>query len=166
MQSLSELIETAVLTVLTGKQIGVVEEVVISLDRALVIGIIINHDTWFSAKRFIPFEDIYRIGFDAVMVRNEDVGEKFDDHMIDNHTVYGFKYLRGKQIFAESGRQLGTMADVDFDYLTGELKGYRVSDGMISDFLYGRANLPLPHAQLICDDRVILPESMVKLLQQ
>lgn len=165
MQGLSELIETPVLAVSTGKQIGIVEEVVISLEKSLVLGIIVGNAEWFSTPKFIAFEAVFRIGFDAIIVKAENVSESLTSQCLDDDKNCRFKDLQDKQIFSESGLRLGTMADIEFDHFTGELKGYSVSEGIINDFIYGRNKLPLPPAQLVCDDRVIVPESMVKLRQ-
>jgi uncharacterized protein YrrD len=56
------------------------------------------------------------------------------------------------------------LTDALFDSSTGEIKAYEISDGLIADLLYGRKRMPLPQAQVVSQDRIIIPESMTKLL--
>ena len=164
MQYLSNLLEIPILALGAGRQIGTVEEVLVSLDTALLEGIVIKNTAWFSDKQHISFAEIHHFGADAITIKRETAAEPFRLEEADRLQVYNLRYLQGKSIVAETGIQLGTLSDILFDSLTGEIKAFEVSDGIISDLLYGRARLPLPPAQLVCDDRMIVPESMVGLL--
>lgn len=46
----------------------------------------------------------------------------------------------------ETGLQLGVLTDICFDRSTGELKAYLLSDGIITDLLYRRMAIPIPHS--------------------
>lgn len=165
MQYLSNLMEIPVLALGVGRQIGTVEEVLISLDTALLEGIVIKNTAWFSDKQHISFAEIHHIGADAITIKKEEAAEPFHPGEVDRLQVYDLRYLQGKSIVSETGIQMGALSDILFDSVTGEIKAFEVSDGVISDLLYGRANLPLPPAQLVCDDRMIVPESMIELLR-
>lgn len=164
MQGLFDLLAVPILSIVTGKQIGEVEEVLLKIDTALIYGIIVKDAAWFSEKRFIHFADIHRIGPDAVMIDGAHLLHAVEQDVMDREQIYALNQLTGKSIFTEAGLNIGLLADITFDHVTGELKAYKVSDGTITDLLYGRLNLPLPHVQVVCDDRIIIPESMTKLL--
>lgn len=163
MQSLVGLLGLPILSIETGKQIGEVEEVLLSLDTALFYGVIVKDAAWFSDKRILYFSDIYRVGSDAVMVNNETVVHPYSQAERDEQ-VHALRQIQGKSIFSETGVNIGVLSDLTFDPKTGELKAYRVSDGTITDLLYGRKDLPLPSVQVVCEERIIIPESMTKLL--
>lgn len=164
MQKIKDLLGLPVLETENGTQIGEVQEVIIDIDQAMVRGIIIAHANWFTSEQGIVFGDLSSIGRDAVMVRSETVVQAVDVFISATDKVYRLKELLDKHIYTESGLQLGMLVDLGFEPATGEIKAYRVSDGVITDLLYGRMSLPLPQAQIVGQDKVIVPESMAKLL--
>jgi len=163
MHKLRDLLGLPVLETGNGTQIGEVQEVVVEIDQATVRGIIVTNANWFSNEQGIEFHDVYSIGRDAVMVRNGDVIQEASS-FTSSGRVYRLQELLDKPIFTEAGFQLGILVDLGFDNITGEIKTYQVSDGIITDLLYGRMILPLPQAQMVGQDKVIVPESMAKLL--
>ena len=164
MQKLQKLLGLPVLETETGTQIGEVQEVVLDIEGAVVLGIIIVSATWFNQDQGIAFEDLFSIGRDAIMVRNNGVIQEVAAFMVIDNS-YHLQDLLKKQIFTETGLQLGVLVDIAFDDTTGEIKGYQLSDGLFTDLLYGRMMMPLPEAQVVAEDKLIVPESMAKLLQ-
>jgi uncharacterized protein YrrD len=164
MQKIRDILGLPVLETQNGIQIGEVQEVIIDIDQATVRGIIVANANWFTSEQGIKFSDLYSIGHDAVMVRSADVVQAVSEFIIPDSHVYHLNELLDKHIFTETGLQLGTLVDLGFEPLTGEIKIYHVSDGVLTDLLYGRMSLPLPQAQIVGQDKVIVPESMAKLL--
>ena len=165
MQKIKDLLGLPVLETESGTQIGEVKEVIIDLDQAAVRGIIVANANWFTCEQGIEFNDLSSIGRDAVMVRSEAVVQAAAvfAETADNQ-VYRLDELADKPIYTESGLQLGMLVDLGFEPVTGEIKAYHVSDGVITDLIYGRMSLPLPQAQVVGQDKVIVPEAMAKLL--
>lgn len=161
MDKLSYLLGLPVLEIETGKQIGAVQEVLLDVEQAIVKGIILN-DSQIDHCDAIAFSNIYSVGNDAVTIRSAAESETNILHFTDS--IYHFNDLRNKQIYTETGLLLGILVDIYFDNGTGELKGFQVSDGLVSDLLYGRQTMPLPQAQVIGQDKMIVPDSMAKLL--
>lgn len=165
MQSLFELLGLPVLCVETGKQVGEVEEALLSVRDAALDGLMVSGKAWLAEKKLLPFAQLHRIGPDAVTVRSEEALLPWSEGYASQKKLYGAKELRGKRLDSEAGVHLGVLADIVFDSRTGEIRSYLVSDGLVSDILYGRAEMPLPQAQVVCEDRIIIPESMEKLLR-
>lgn len=163
MYKLSNIIGLPVLETVTGTQIGLVEEVLLDIDQAVVYGILIDGENWFFKAYGIGFEDLFSIGRDAIMVRNAGVIKDLAE-LLSLSTIYRLQDLASKQIFTETGFLLGILMDVVIDVTTGEVKAYQVSDSVITDLLYGRQTMPLPPAQVIGQDRIIVPDTMSKLL--
>jgi uncharacterized protein YrrD len=84
---------------------------------------------------------------------------------VDRQGCFQVQELTGKTIYTETGLYLGMLGDIFFQPATGELTGYEVSDGVISDFLFGRKAMPLPQAQMVHPNRLLVPESMAQLLK-
>ena len=163
MQKLRFVIGLPVLETETGMQIGEITEVIVDIEAALVCGFIIAGANWFAFESFIAFEDLFNLGRDAMMVRNQDVVRQLNTLIVVNNKYY-LRDLFDKQIFTDSGQRLGVLTDIFFDGMTGEIKWYQVSDSIISDLLYGRMMMPLPQVQTVGEDKVIVPEGMIKLL--
>lgn len=163
MEMLRAMIGLPVLETETGMQIGEVVEVVLDIEEAKVCGFVIAEEQWFAAKCAIVFDDLCSLGHDALMVRNQHVLRQLSAILMADNPYY-LRDLFDKQIFTDSGLCLGILVDISFDTTTGEVKGYQLSDSIITDLLYGRMVMPLPQTQIIGEDKVIVPEVMARLL--
>lgn len=160
MQKLRDLLGLQILEIETGIQIGEVREVVLDIEMASVIGIMIAGESWFTESQGIFFHDLFSLGRDAVTVRSR----KAVSGIISSEGTCYLHDLLSKQIFTETGLNLGVLVDVFFEATTGEIKAYQVSDGIITDLIYGRMLMPLPQVQVVGGDKLIVPETMAKLI--
>lgn len=103
------------------------------------------------------------MGPDAVMVDNQHIVQQVSNIWIADRSYY-LRDLFNKQIFTDAGLCLGVLVDISFERTTGEIKWYELSDGIITDLLYGRMIMPLPPTQIIGCDNIIVPEAMANLL--
>lgn len=163
MQNLRDMIGLPVLETETGLQIGEVQEVVLNLDKAIVYGIVVSGANWFSENRGIEFRDLFSIGRSAVTVRSSSAVREFTS-MMDSPEVLKLSDICDKQVYTETGDYLGALVDIVCDPATGEVRFFELSDGFVTDFLYGRLTMPLPQAQVISEDKMIVPAVMARLL--
>lgn len=163
MQKLREIFGLPVLIIGTGTQIGEVKEVIVDLEQAVVRGIVLAGANWFTNDQGILFEDLSRVGSAAVMVRAAYAVRDLTPAMMPG-TVYHLNDLLDKPIYTDAGLSLGILVDALFDSATGEIKAYEVSEGLITDLLYGRKVMPLPEAQVVSQELVIVPDTMTNLL--
>lgn len=163
MNKLSNLLGLPILEIETGVQIGEVQEVLLDIDQASIRGIILDSANWLFKTDGISYEDLFSIGRDAVMVRGSEVVKNLGA-AYSLSSIHQLKDLLNKQIFTETGFMLGILVDIIFDCTTGEIKAYQVSDSIVTDLLCGRLTMPLPQAQVIGQDKLIVPDSMAKLL--
>jgi uncharacterized protein YrrD len=163
MQKLRSVLGLPVLETQNGTQIGEAQEVVLDIEKASVLGIIVADASWFTEARGILYRDIFSVGRDAIMVREKDIVKEMSDWQ-ELAGIYRSKDLLDKQIYTEAGLNLGMLTDIIFEGATGEIKGYELSDGLVTDLLQGRLLMPLPQAQVVSIDKLIVPETMAKLL--
>lgn len=162
MYRLTELIGLPVLSLNNGQQIGEVQDLVVDISKSTVSGLLIVNETWLSECHTVFFSDIFRIGRDAIMLR--DASALQPATALEFEDCYRLQELTEKIIYTETGMYLGGLVDIFFQPSTGELTGYEVSDGIIADFLFGRKAMPVPQAQMVHPNRLLVPESMSELL--
>lgn len=164
MHKLRQLIGLPVLETETGAQIGEIEEVVLNIGQAMVLGVIVAGGTWFSHDQGILFADFHGVGRDALVIRSPAAVTDLAGLLADQATCR-LRDLCDKAVFTEAGNYLGLVADVIYRPDTGEIRFYELSEGLITDLVEGRLVMPLPQAQVLSEERVIVPEAMSKLLQ-
>ena len=147
-----------------GSQIAVVDEVVVDLKTSMLYGMLLSTCDGSSKQYCLLHNDIQYIGMDAVMVK-PDYCLQITDDILATNSIYLFSCFTDKPIYTEAGINLGTLIDILYNKTTGELTFYEISDGILTDFLEGRKWMPFPPAQVIGTDKLIVPESMQKLLQ-
>ena len=164
MQKLSDVIGLPVLETASGSQIGEVQEVVLDYAKRVVTGVIVSEATWFNHDRGILFQDFVSFEQYAINVHDGKVVRDFSG-VLDLVDIYGFQAIVGKEIYTTQGNYLGILADFVFDPSTGHVKLLELSDGMMTDFVYGRMAVPLTSALDVMENRLIVSERMQKLLQ-
>lgn len=164
MHKLRGLLGLPVLEIEGGIQIGEVQEVVVSIERAAFIGLVIGGSSWFNQARGILFADLHGIGRDAVTVRSAEAVADFTAVLAAGDAVK-LLALCDKPVYSETGDFLGRVVDLAFDAVTGEVRFYELSDGLITDLMSGRRLMPLPVAQVLNEDRLIVPAAMAETLQ-
>lgn len=163
MQRLRDLFGLPVLITATGEQIGEVKEVLLDLEQAAVVGIVLAGANWFANNQGVLFADVFRSGRDAVMLRAAYKVRELTPAMLPGTACYLLDLL-DKQMYTDTGLRFGILVDALYDHATGEIKAYEISNGLIADLLYGRKHMPLPQAQVVSQDKIIIPDSMTKLL--
>lgn len=163
MQKLRNMFGLPVLITGTGAQIGEVKEVILDLEQAAIRGIVLTGANWFTNDQGVVFEDVFSIGRDAMMLRATYAVQELTPAMMPG-IVYYLGDLLDKQIYTDTGLSCGILVDALYESTTGEIKAYEISDGLITDLLYGRKLMPLPQTQVVSQDRLIIPDAMTKLL--
>lgn len=163
MQKMQAIIGLPLLETETGTQIGQIKDIVLNIEEARVSGVIIDEGKNELSVRGIAFVDLLGLGRDAIMIRNHSVIHQCAC-IFEITSNYYVKELFEKEIITEEGLRLGRLVDIFFDINTGEMKWYQVSDSLVTDLLYGRKRMPLPKIQIVGKDKVIVPDSMAKLL--
>ncbi len=163
MQRLRDIVGLPLLETETGTQFGQIKDIVLNIEDAKVYGIVLDEGKNALTEKGIAFNDLLGLGHDAIMVRNHSVIQHCAC-IFEITSIYYIKDLFEKEVVTEDGQQLGRLVDVFFDTSTGEMKWYQLSDSLVTDLLYGRKMMPLPKIQIVGKDKVIVPDTMVKLL--
>lgn len=132
-----EIIGLPVIGLPSGKEIGVVEDLVWSHQELKITHLIVAGKGVFNRRRHIAFGEVKSIGDDAVTV--EEGVFKESPSSMEGKKV---SQIAGDLVLTQEGQNLGTMEDLLFDSAAGKLLGYEVSTGLVGDLLSGRMIMP------------------------
>ncbi|WP_409341598.1 PRC-barrel domain-containing protein [Paenibacillus sp. MBLB4367] len=121
-------------------------------------GVVLETKNWFTAARYIDWDDVVSFGEDAITVQGDWVlrdWEEAPDHIC---LVNGKRKLKGTPVLTVNGLQLGMVEDVYFSENMGKpIIGYELSDGFLTDVTEGRKWLPAPEKSTFGDDVLLVP---------
>lgn len=135
-----ELIGLPVIDLNTGKEVGLVEDLVVDLEKRKVTGLLVKSGGWITAHRLLTLDKIYRIGNNSIIINN--VEQSLNQGQIEERFETGIKSLRGLSILSSTGKELGTVEDLVCDITEGKISGWEISDGLVQDLVDGRKILP------------------------
>lgn len=138
-----EIIGLPVINVETGKELGLVTDLVWNHDQRTITAISLDNGGIIGRSDPIPYNQIAFIGQDAVTVNDVAAAAGEWDRKGDRN----IKTATGVLVVTETGRNLGTLQDLVFNDNAELLAGYEVSDGIVGDIISGRDVLP-PEAVL------------------
>jgi uncharacterized protein YrrD len=154
-----DVIGLPVITVTTGKQVGVVKELKIGSDWKLKT-VVLEPRGWFAAGRSVAAEDIVGLGEDAVTIPGEEAVRPEDGDPEARPLADGAGKLFGLPVVTADGERIGLIEDVYFQPEAGiPLVGFELSEGFLSDLQEGRKTLPIPEDATLGEDAVIVPSS-------
>ncbi|WP_161881726.1 PRC-barrel domain-containing protein [Deinococcus alpinitundrae] len=161
-----DMIGRTVVALSNGSHIDKVHDLVFDHDANQVLALLVDEGGWFRSARVVPFESVRSIGEDAVMISDEDdvVSARDDSRIADLlDTKVG---LIGLQLLTTDGRELGKIADVYFEEVSGKVVGYEATGGLFSDLSSGRTFVPAPESVSIGDNAAIVPVSVAQAMEE
>lgn len=125
-----------------GSKAGIIKDIIFSPENREVKAFLLEHKGLELKKKVLKLKNILSLGDDAVIIDNpgcvEALGKaSYKSEFKDEGSILGLR------IFTKGGQELGTVKDVIFDWQTGRIEGFEVSDGLFQDILQGRNLLPL-----------------------
>jgi uncharacterized protein YrrD len=128
-----------IISINTGEKVYSVKELIYDPMQNKVLGFLVDEGGWFSDAKVILIEDVKSIGEDALMIESEDVVKKVDDIQgkVARIADEGH-YLTHTNVVTESGTELGKVTDIFFDSVTGDVREFEVSQGVVKDIKSGK----------------------------
>lgn len=142
LQRYSEVLNLPVICADSGKKAGVVKDILFHLDSRTVKALLLEHSGISLNKRVVFVSELLSLGREAAIVNS---GSRVSDMSRAEYTE-AFRdegALLGLRVYSKDGGELGVVRDVIFDYKTGKIEGFEISDGLIRDVMQGRRLLPL-----------------------
>lgn len=161
----NDVIGLPVLSARSGEDCGIVRDVMFDDDWSFQ-GMLVEVKALFRKKRFVPSSAIQAIGEDYVMIDNDQALRPIEETDRLNGIKSGTIAMSGKPVISSNGNFLGQIEDVFFETEFGEIVGYELSDGMISDIIEGRKAIKHEKDAKIAENAVILPSETPSMLTE
>lgn len=123
-----------VMSLRLGDEIAKASNIVYSTDEHRIVAITVGNST--SA---IPFNEIKKIGQDAIMVESEGAIKNLSDmDKTVQQAVHDNLFLLHTYVITEEGTQVGKVVNFSFNPSTGEIDELEITKGPIDDLSEGR----------------------------
>lgn len=138
----SEVLNLPVICADSGRKAGVVKDILFSPEERQVKALLLERSGVSVRKQVVFLSELISLGDDAAIVDNASCVSDMDRVSLKKN----FKdegSLLGLKVFSKEGGEVGVVRDVIFDYRTGRIEGFEISDGLLQDMMHGRKLLPL-----------------------
>lgn len=142
LQRYSEVLNLPVICADSGKKAGVIRDILFSAEERQVKALLLEREGISVKKRVVFLSELISLGGDAAIVNSDGCVSEMDRASFRN----SFKdegSLIGLRVFSKAGGEVGVVRDVIFDWRTGRIEGFEISDGLLQDVMHGRMLLPL-----------------------
>ncbi|HHT02266.1 MAG TPA: hypothetical protein GXZ96_06210 [Firmicutes bacterium] len=148
-----ELIGRRVVDLETGTEVGIVRELIIDSSLRRMTGLLVEVPAA-GGVAALSLRSVFALENDTVTIRS------FQDLQVpQGREVNGAKHLCrqliGRRVLTPDGRECGVVEDLVVDPFSGDLAGYELSAGLISDILEGRKMLPAGEITFLGRDVII-----------
>ncbi|OIJ21986.1 hypothetical protein BKP45_04735 [Anaerobacillus alkalidiazotrophicus] len=137
MRTFSVLNGLSVISLTTGEEIGKIIDLLFFETK--VKGVMVDKKGWLNRHLFVPIEEIYAIGKDALTIKDVESLLIYDKKKFPFYTLHnGVNHIGGKPLMTAEGETVGLVEDVYFNEKLGNIVGYEVTDGLIADIKEGK----------------------------
>lgn len=139
-----------------GKTINKVKDILYDPEEQRVIALLITGGGFFFSPKVVLYQDIKKIGKDAVIIDSETViqnATEIDEKLTE--MAKGETFLTDTKIVTDEGSDLGNIQDIYFDEATGGVEEFEVSQGM-EDLKSGRKTIRIADIITIGEDATIV----------
>lgn len=134
----NDVIGLTVFTVRSGEEIGKVKDIIYDPEENKVKALLIDEGGIFVDARVILIENVKSIGEDMVMIESEDDIDKASDVTEPIATIAkDSQYLINTKIVTEDGKELGTVSDIYFDPVSGQVIEFEIGTGIFGKLKSG-----------------------------
>lgn len=155
-----EIIGLPIIDLSTGQRVAEVKDLLCDQSQQRIAALLIDKGNLLRKRKIIAWENIYSVGHDAVTISSTSVIQHLGKIPL---TQAGNNRYFGKQVLTTSGQYLGRVDDVALNTLDGRIVGCVLTDGIVGDFISGRAIIPLVDGAIMSSENMIVPDEPVDL---
>lgn len=157
----SEVLGLPVICIDGGKRLGTIEDIVFDTEEKDVRAFLLEHKGVELKKKAVMLKDVLSLGNDAVIIADHSCVADFKKEK-DSVGKKDEGYIIGLRIFTKDGDDLGMVKDVIFDWKTGRIEGFEISDGILQDIINGRKIMPLLGRVEFAEENILVEKEAVE----
>ena len=161
-----DIIGRKIVTLDGGEKLDSVRDLIFDEQGNRVLALLIDEGGWFHAARVIPFTSVKSVGEDAVMIGSADDVVSAQGDATLAAAMESKSGLAGLNLITTDGKDLGRIADVFFDEVSGQVVGYEATGGLFSDLSSGRTFVPAPESVTIGAEAAIVPPAVAHAMEE
>jgi uncharacterized protein YrrD len=164
-----DVIGLPVITIKGGEKTNKVKDILYNTQNNSVQALIVDMGSWFGSPKVILIQDIKSIGKDAVTIEDETKISEATDNIVDTEstrdpsqetaaTIDKDFALVGNRIMTDTGKDLGKIIDLYFEFPNGEVTKMEISRSVTEDLISGTKVLSMNQVISIGKDCIIVKD--------
>lgn len=152
-----DVIGLQIVTLEKGKILGNVNEIIFDPQNNQVKALLVDAGGWFTNARIILYEDVNKIGKDAVIVESENIIKNASEVQERiTRILKGDNYLTTNKVVTEDGAEIGNVSDIFFDEPSGKVLELEVSQGTAENIKSGKKRVKVSDIIKVGEDVTIV----------
>lgn len=153
-----EIIGLPIIDLATGLRVAEVRDLICDQEALRVTALLVEKGSLVRSAKALAWEDIHSVGSDAVTIKSA----KLIKTVGKTGPSPGNRYMY-KQVITTSGQYLGRIDDIAVNTSNGRILGCVLTDGILGDFISGKAIIPLVESAKLSAENMIVPNEPVDL---
>lgn len=121
MKKSQEVIGLPVFSIVDGKKIGQVKDLVVNPEEGRVDFILVSNGSWYVGARILPYSDVMGIGEHAVTTESEAHLTSISDTSSANSLLQRNIEVKGNRVLTSKGNLIGMISEYEIDESTGRI---------------------------------------------
>jgi len=121
MKKSQEIIGLPVFSILDGRKIGQVKDLVINPEEGKLDFILVSNGSWYVGARVLPYKAVMGIGEHAVTTESEHLLSNINDTASANTLLQRNIELKGNRVLTNKGNLIGVVSEYEVDETSGKI---------------------------------------------
>lgn len=121
MKKSQEIIGLPVFSVLDGKKIGQVKDLVINPEEGKLDFILVSNGSWYSGARVLPYKAVMGIGLHAVTTESDSLMTNISETASAHSLLQRNIEIKGNKVLTNRGNLIGIVIEYEVDETTGKV---------------------------------------------
>lgn len=121
MKKSQEIIGLPVFSIIDGRKIGQVKDLVINPEEGKLDFILVSNGNWYVGARVLPYKAVMGIGEHAVTTESENLLSNINDTSSANSLLQRNIEIKGNRVLTNKGNLIGVVSEYEVDETTGKI---------------------------------------------
>ncbi|MDD2372528.1 MAG: PRC-barrel domain-containing protein [Syntrophomonadaceae bacterium] len=121
MKKSQEIIGLPVFSIVDGKKIGQVKDLVINPEEGKLDFILVSNGSWYVGARVLPYKAVMGIGEHAVTTESENLLSNIGDTSSASNLLQRNIEIKGNRVLTNKGNLIGVISEYEVDEISGKI---------------------------------------------